>query len=258
MIAITVDCEQWNMPALRGKNVPENDNTDFSREGNEHLLEILKKFGIKATFFITGYFAEREERQVKKIVSQGHEIASHGYSHNYRVHPNIDLKEDVKKSKDVLEEITGLKIFGFRAPQLQFSFRLLKVLGKLGFKYDSSLHPALVPGFYNNSRYPLYPYKPFNLDIKEIPIAAMPYLRLPIGWIWLRNLGCWWTNIGIKLLLRNDIPAVIYVHSWEFTEIKSSNVPFYLIRNTGNKFRLEFTKFLNAFQHHDFVKLSEI
>ncbi|MDL1957227.1 MAG: polysaccharide deacetylase family protein [Candidatus Desulfofervidus auxilii] len=258
MIAITVDCEQWNMPALRGKDVTENNNTEFSKKGNEILLKILKAFNIKATFFITGFFAKREKKQVKYIASEGHEIASHGYLHNYRINPNIDLKKDILKSKEILEEITGLKVVGFRAPQLQFSFKLLKVLAELGFNYDSSLHPAWLPGFYNNIKYPLSPYKPFNLGIKEIPIGVVPHLRLPIGWLWLRNIGHWWTSIGIKLLLKKNIPVVIYVHSWEFTKIKSKYVPFYLTRNTGEKFCLEFIKLLERFKHYDFITLSEI
>lgn len=260
MIHITVDCEQWNMPELRGKNVPENNNTTFSKMGNERLLKILKKFNIKATFFVTGYFAEREPEQVKKICSEEHEIASHGYAHNYRlVGSNFNLKKDIQESKDILEEITGSDVPGFRAPQLQFSFKLLEILEEMGFTYDSSLHPVILPGFYNNRKYPLQPYKPYkSLNIIEIPLGVIPYLRQPIGWWWMRNFGVWWTNIGVRLSLKIDISPVIYVHSWEFAEIKSKNVPFHLIRKTGGKFCSEFSKFLDTFKNQNFSTLSNL
>ena len=83
-ICITIDCEEWNSPALRGKKDAEHNSTAYSRLGNERLLELFHKHNIKATFFITGYYAEHEPEDVKRIAQAGHEIACHGYEHHYR------------------------------------------------------------------------------------------------------------------------------------------------------------------------------
>lgn len=255
MIALTIDCEQWT-PLLR-EGIPQYNNVFYSQEGNEKLLKIFKKFDIKATFFVTGYFAEKYPKQVKKIYLQGHEIASHGYNHCYR-NNKINIEKDIKKSKNIIEGIIGEKIYGFRAPQAQYSLGLLKILKKLNFRYDSSLHPALVPGFYSNIIYPLNPFIPTNIGVKEIPIAVMPYLRCPIGWLWMRNFGAWWTNIGVKLLSKKNIIPVLYFHSWEFADISSKYLPFCYLRNTGDKFCNILSNFLKKHKNKKFITLSEL
>lgn len=256
MIALTVDCEQWVVPLLRGKNVAENNNVIFSKKGNEALLKIFDEFNIKATFFVTGYFAEKAPEQVREIMKGGHEIACHGYIHYYT--KNFDLKKDIKKSKEAIEKITGKKIAGFRAPQMRYSKELLRVLEDLDFKYDSSLHSAFIPGSYNNSKYPLKIHSFPGLTIKEIPASAMPYTRFPISWLWMRNIGEWWTALGTRMLLRKKITPNIYFHSWEFAKIKSKNAPFYITRNTGEKFCSTLKKYLKAFKKENFVTLSEL
>ena len=192
MIALTIDCEQWNPLTIRGKYAPDENNTRYSLEGNKKLLDILGRFNAKCTFFTTGYFAENEKDQTREI-SKKHEIASHGYNHFYRDNKNLDIFDDVKKSKDILEKITKKKIIGFRSPQAQFSLKLINVLDKLKFSYDSSLHPAHMPFYYDKANYPLTPFKPLAYSkIKEIPISVRPLTRLPISWLFMRNLGtCW-------------------------------------------------------------------
>ena len=255
MIALTIDCEQWT-PLLR-EGIPHYNNVSYSKEGNEKLLKIFDKLDIKATFFVTGFFAEKYPKQIKKVHYLGHEIASHGYDHCYR-NGKIDLEKDIRKSKNILEGIIGSKIYGFRAPQGQYSLKLLKNLNKLNFEYDSSLHPAFVPGFYNNTKYPIRPFAAHGTGIEEIPIGVMPYLRLPIGWVWMRNFGTWWTDIGVKLLLRKNIIPVLYFHSWEFANISSKYLPFYYLRNTGDKFCSILSNLLEKHKNQEFITLSEI
>jgi peptidoglycan/xylan/chitin deacetylase (PgdA/CDA1 family) len=255
MIALTIDCEQWNSPAIRGKEDPQNNNNKYSYEGNKNLLKILDKHGVKATFFVTGFFAEKEQKQVKEIFKK-HEIACHGYNHFYRGNNNLDLKNDVTKSKNIIEKIIGEKIIGFRAPQVQFSKELIEILEKLNFKYDSSIHSAYLPGFYNNKDKPL---KPFKIGkITEIPASASYKLRLPFSWIFARNFPLFYTIKIVKKLIKKGITPVIYFHSWEFTEIKSKTIPFYITRNTGKKFCEKFEKFLQEFKDENFVMMSEL
>ncbi|MBW2979903.1 polysaccharide deacetylase family protein [Candidatus Woesearchaeota archaeon] len=259
MIALTIDCEQWNSPYLRGKDVPENNKTSFSKKGNIQLLDIFRKHDIKTTFFVTGYYAERENAQVKEIRQAGHEIASHGYNHHYRGNGEFDIYRDIEKSKRILEKITHKKINGFRAPQLQFSYKLLSCLDKLGFEYDSSLHPTHLSGPRNAGAYPIQIHKPFkDLRIKEVPLAVTPKLRLPMGWLWMRLLGLNWTKIMVKSLLKRGITPNIYIHSWEFTKMKSRYAPPHFNWKTGDKFSSTLSKFIEHFNDQKFVALSEL
>ena len=257
MVSITVDCEEWNSPALRGKEDSDNNNTEFSRKGNEKLLELFAKNNVKATFFVTGFYAEREPESVRKIAEMGHEIACHGYEHHYRRRV-FDVLEDVKKGKEVIEKITGVVVKGFRAPQVQYSEKLLRVLDDVGFVYDSSLHPAFLPGYYNNKKFPLKIHHPIEgLKIKEIPVGVMPISRLPIVWMFMRNIGAWWTQLGVNGLLRRGVNPNIYVHSWEFTEMKSKHVPFYFTRKTGGDFLKILERFIVKNKKKGFKALLE-
>jgi hypothetical protein len=263
LIALTVDCEQF------GK-----ENTEFSKEGNIALLKVLQEANAKATFFVTGYFAEKEPEQVKEIHALGHEIASHGYCHSYRNNQELDLKQDILLSKKILNKTIGGKIAGFRSPQMQYSDLLLKTIGEAGFKYDSSLHPAIVPGFYWNFNKPLKPFyplkdkkvcrRPFSQGfcnskrLLEVPVAAMPLLRLPVNWYWMRNFGAWWPGLACRALLLRKINPVIYFHSWECTAVQcKGKMPGYT-RNTGKKFCNVLRKFLRNFKEQEFVTVSEL
>ncbi len=259
MVSITIDCEEWNSPYLRGKEDSDNFSTAFSREGNMALLALFAKHDIKATFFITGFFAQREPENVRQILKDGHEIACHGYEHHYR-NRSFDIEKDVIKAKEILEQITQKKIKGFRAPQATYSEELLRILDKCGFIYDSSLHPAYLPGYYNNRKAPLHIHKPLpNSSLLEIPVAVMPKTRLPIVWMFMRNIGVWWTQRGINALVKRKINPVIYVHSWEFVPLISKGVPFYFKRKTGEPFLKMLEKFiiLNKKRGQEFYRLDQ-
>jgi peptidoglycan/xylan/chitin deacetylase (PgdA/CDA1 family) len=256
-IAITIDCEEWNSPHIRGKKDKDHNNTSFSRLGNEALLKLFRKYNVKATFFVTGFYADHEPDSVKKLISEGHEVGAHGYEHHYRGR-EFDIEADVVKAKRTLERITGKKVLGFRAPQVQFSKRLLGALSKAGYMYDSSLHPAHLPGYYDHRKLPL---KIHQLgDITEIPVAVMPTSRWPVVWMFMRMLGKWWTQIAVEKLLRKKIVPNLYVHSWEFIKMRNRHVPFYFNARTGRSFLKTLEKFIvdNKKKGREFVKLGEL
>ncbi len=236
------------------------------------MLALFQKHGVKATFFITGFYAEREPADVRRIAAAGHEIAAHGYEHHYRgrvpagagitagADSNFNLRKDVQKAKEVLEGISGQPVKGFRAPQAQYSQHLLQVLEEAGYDYDSSLHPAYLPGYYNHRRQRLQMHMPPGRKIIEVPVAVMPRSRLPIVWMFMRNLGTWWTQRGVEALLRRGISPNLYFHSWEFTEMRCRQLPGYFTRNTGKKFLRMMEKFitLNKSRRREFVPLGDI
>jgi peptidoglycan/xylan/chitin deacetylase (PgdA/CDA1 family) len=258
MIALTIDCEQWNCPLLEGRETEENGKTSFSRKGNEVLLDLFAKHNIKATFFVTGYFAEKEPEQVKKMKEMGHEIACHGYNHFYRNNKNFDMKADIVKAKKILEKITGSAINGFRSPQMQYSEKLVKILSDLNFKYDASLHPCWIPGHYNNLNKPVKIFKPLkNSHIIEIP-ASVSSLRLPISWLFIRLFGINRVIAVCKNLLKKEMVPVIYLHSWEFIKMESKYVPFYYNFRTGKPFAKSIEKLICEFKNIPFTTLEKI
>jgi len=258
MIALTIDCEQWNCSLLEGKKVEENNDTSFSKRGNEVLLELLDKYNIKSTFFITGFFAEEEPAQVRLIKNKGHEIACHGYNHYYRGNKELNLREDIIKAKGILEKIIQEKIKGFRAPQLQYSKELIEILDDLGFKYDSSLHPLYLPGYYNHFGKPTEIFKPIKeSNIIEIPLSVSP-LRLPINWVFIRLFGINRVITSCKKLLKKEITPILHIHSWEFVEMKSKYVPFYYNYRTGNPFLKSIEKLILEFKNTPFVTLESL
>ena len=125
------------------------------------ILELLNTFKIKATFFILGWIAERSPQMVKEIQKEGHEIACHGYRHQlvYEIGPER-FREDITRSKRILEDIIGKEVIGYRAPSYSITKKSLwglNILAEEGFKYDSSIFPIIhdrygIPDF---SRFPV-------------------------------------------------------------------------------------------------------
>ena len=112
------------------------------------LLELFSKYNVKSTFFVVGYFAEKFPKLINEIQEGGHEIASHSFSHiDLRKTSKIEVEKDLIKSFDVLENVTGEKVIGFRAPFFSIDTSNSWVLGFLRkhVKYDSSIFPVKSP-----------------------------------------------------------------------------------------------------------------
>jgi peptidoglycan-N-acetylglucosamine deacetylase len=113
------------------------------KEGMPLLLDIYDKYNIKSTFFFTGYMAMEFPEVVKITVARGHEIGSHGYSHEvdqaFDVLPYNKQVEHLRKSKLLLEELSGQEVISFRAPALRINRNTAGALAESGFKIDSSV-----------------------------------------------------------------------------------------------------------------------
>ena len=177
------------------------------------LLDLFARAGITATFFVVGRDLEQPGHAalVREIVAAGHEVANHSYSHDYRLTARSmrDLRPDITRAHDLLSEVCGRAITGFRAPGYNVDRRVFRVLRDLDYRYDSSVFPC--PPYYaakaaviarlkltgSPSRSmlgsaqalvaPLEPYRcsgdPFTVDpggtLWEVPIAVLPVTRLP-------------------------------------------------------------------------------
>lgn len=143
----TIDTEDWYHANFEDGLFTNDGKMISTVEANvDRYLEIFSDNQVKATFFVLGFVAEEHPEMVRKIFKEGHEIASHGYAHQlvYKQTPQ-EFREDVYKSKVLLEDIIGEKVIGYRAPSWSIteqSLWALDILEYLGFQYSSSVFPT--------------------------------------------------------------------------------------------------------------------
>ena len=141
-ILITVDLEDWFQVENLRSSFPHStwESCEHRLEGPvSALLEVFDRHEVRCTFFVLGWLAERYPELIREIASNGHEIASHGYNHQLCTDLSAqELREDLQKSKILIEGITGKAVAGYRAPSFSITSELVKFLGDLGYNYDSS------------------------------------------------------------------------------------------------------------------------
>jgi len=191
----------------------------------DRILALLDERQIKGTFFVLGWVADHVPQLVKRIAAQGHEVACHGYSHEliYRQTPGV-FAEETRRSKRLLEDLTGLPVIGYRAASFSITPRSLWALDTLieeGFAYDSSIFPVRHDryGMPGASRTPGYVHAPSGGRIAEFPMstAAFGPLRIPVsGGGYFRLLPYWLTRNGLRdINEREGMPFTFYLHPWE-------------------------------------------
>jgi hypothetical protein len=195
---LTFDLEFWYNGEFLDKYLPERKNLETEEDrtelSTELILDFLKENQQRATFFVLGELAKKYSKLIKKIADDGHEVASHGYSHKpLQLLDKNFLTQEILASKEILESITGQQVNGFRAPNFSLNKKsswALDILKK-NFIYDSSIHP-------------LTPQK--NFGIKEFPpsLGGFYFRALPLGlYIFL-----------VKNFSKSKIP-ILYFHPHE-------------------------------------------
>jgi polysaccharide deacetylase family protein (PEP-CTERM system associated) len=186
------------------------------------ILDLLDSHGVKGTFFIVGWTAERYPNMVRNIADRGHEIGCHSYGHQkiYNLTPD-EFRQDTKKAKDILENITGLPIIGYRAPTYSItkkSLWALDILQELGFKWDSSIFPIHHDN-YGIPDAPRFAYKLADHDLIEYPISTALFLgrRIPVaGGGYFRIFPYWFVKMALRKINRQEQkPFIFYLHPWE-------------------------------------------
>ncbi len=150
---MSIDVEDWFQVENLRPAVDRERWDEYPRRvvGNtERVLDIFARTGTTATFFVLGWVAERHPELVRRINDAGHEVAGHGYAHRLIYEQSIDeFRADVVRAKEVLEEITGRPVYGYRAPSFSITAEALCVLAETGHTYDSSYFPALAHDRYS-------------------------------------------------------------------------------------------------------------
>jgi polysaccharide deacetylase family protein (PEP-CTERM system associated) len=199
-------------------------------ESTRWLMSQLDETGIKATFFVVGKIARHNPKLIRLLSSAGHEIASHGWDHQ-RLHnlTPASFREDVRRSKDALEQVTGQPVEGYRAPTFSVVRQTawaLDVLADLGIIYDSSVYPVV------HDRYgvPGAPRAPFLANggargLLEFPLATLRFMgmRIPIGGGgYFRLLPLALLERALRQVTRECSPpvAMLYFHPWEFDPLQ--------------------------------------
>lgn len=225
--ALTIDVEDYFQVAALAEAVDREDwsSMEYRVEKNtDQLLELLEQKDLRATFFTLGWVAERSPELVRRIQKAGHEVASHGYSHQlvYSQTPEL-FREETRKSKSILEDITGQPITGYRAASYSITAQsrwALDILCEEGFKWDSSIFPV------HHDRYgmPGTPHEPYRLktpnggELLEFPLSTCPIgsYRLPIaGGGYFRLYPYWLSRWGLGKINRAGQPFIFYLHPWE-------------------------------------------
>lgn len=253
MICLSFDIEEFDTPREYGSPIPLERQIEVSTRGTEKILEMLEGLGVRATFFCTAHFAEHRPRLIHRIVALGHELASHSYYHS-------KFEDgDLLKSRKMLEDISAVKIQGYRSPRMGAVD--CSALKAAGYDYDSSINPTYLPGRYNNLK---EPRSIFRKDgIIEIPSSVSSRLRIPLFWLSLHNLPLNLYKFLAEGAIKRDGYLNVYFHPWEFMDdcsFPSNRLPFYIRRNSGDKLIFRLSSLIVHFKEQGvrFGTLSEL
>jgi peptidoglycan/xylan/chitin deacetylase (PgdA/CDA1 family) len=239
-VMLSFDIEEFDVPHEYGASIPFEEQIRISAAGTNFILDILREANIKATFFSTVTFAANAQQVIQRIVSEGHELASHGWFHS-----SFENK-DLLASKEELTRISGREVKGFRMARMMEVDN--EAIRNAGYVYNSSLNPVYLPGRYNNFRSPRTVFVEDGLV--QLPASATPLLRIPLFWLSFHHLPLWFYKQACDRTMRRDGYLNIYFHPWEFTDLSDAalRLPWLIQKNSGADMVRRFQKLLKWMQ----------
>lgn len=221
----------WTYERYLGREFSRQEVDPVYSEGAINFLKIFREYSVKATFFIIGNDAAHPLHQqvIRRIVEEGHEIANHTMTHplNFNRLGHEVISDEIKRCDEILRDIIGAGIKGFRAPTFSINENMLKLLTSLGYLYDSSVVPSFVLPFnlmlahsllgrrfkkiagggFRFGMAPLTVYKPDEYkmhktgtgDLYEFPVSVVPFLRLPLHSTYVFMSGAWLFDLGFSI-----------------------------------------------------------
>jgi polysaccharide deacetylase family protein (PEP-CTERM system associated) len=221
LVAFTVDVEDWYQACV-DYGAPISERVLRNTDG---VLGLLDECRVKGTFFVQGRVAETFPQLVASLVSEGHEVQSHGYSHTplFELDRN-GLRDELERARKTLEDACGMPVSAFRAQDfsvLRGNLWAMDAIEEAGFTLDSSIFPIRTRR-YGISRWELAPHY-LTLDngtrILEVPVAVWELrgMRVPVaGGGYFRVLPRRLLEHGLRAIISSGRPAVVYCHPYEF------------------------------------------
>jgi hypothetical protein len=248
-ILLTFDLEEFDLPIEFGCPISAQDQINVTNNGLKRLTGLLSKFNIHATFFTTAFYAERNQELIKSL-SLDHEIASHSNQHS-------GFKQtDLSDSKLKIEAITGKQVYGFRMPRFQKID--MAVIKAAGYHYDSSVNPTFIPGRYNNFFTSRKMYLDISRNLIEIPVSVSPVIRFPLFWLSFKNISLPIYLQMCKLAIWKDTYLHLCFHPWEFDDLDSFDIPWYIKNISGKSYSERFEEMVEQLlEIADFSTLSD-
>ncbi len=223
--AMTVDVEDWFQVSAFESSI---DRADWERlpcrvEANvDRILSLFDEAGVRATFFTLGWVAERFPGMVRRIVAQGHELASHGWSHVRVTRQDPEtFREDVRRTRALLEDLGGVPVQGYRAASYSIGRDNLwawDVLAETGHRYSSSVVPVR-HDLYGMPDAPRFAFEAVPGRLLEIPVTTVRVAGRTVnfgggGWFRLFPYGV--TRAALRRVNRKEgRPCIFYFHPWE-------------------------------------------
>lgn len=272
---VTFDVEEWYSANYASVDISQFDGNSGHLEKNvDRLLEICAKHSIKATHFIVGDIATNKPHVVKKIHSAGHEVASHSYRHEmvYQMTPD-QFRGDLRISCDLLEQITGEKVLGYRAPSWSVKEENLpwfyEILHEQGILYSSSVFPGKtflygIPGFPETIHQPVI--DGVKQPVWEIPQTLFSFSGKKFGFsggFYMRALPGWFISQMVTAKNKEGKSVFLYLHPREIDPdsprlklpLMERFIHYYGVSGCEAKFEKLIGKFYGSFMRMgDFIK----
>jgi polysaccharide deacetylase family protein (PEP-CTERM system associated) len=223
--AMTVDVEDYFQVQAFANCIDRSDWDAFPRRVDLNTNRILEQFdaaGVKATFFTLGWVAQRFPCLIRRIVADGHELASHGWDHT-----RVDLQDpetfraDVRRTKALLEDTGGVPVIGYRAATFSIGVRSMwafPILQQEGYGYSSSINP-IRHDLYGVPDAPRVPFRPDPDGVVELPMTTVRLMgrNWPCsGGGYFRLLPTALYRAGLERVNRHERrPGIFYFHPWE-------------------------------------------
>ena len=222
--AMSVDVEDWfqveNLKPVIARSTWDTRERRVERN-TMRILELLGERRARGTFFILGWVAERHPALIRRIAEAGHEIASHGYGHDLLYNlTESEFRADVERSKKLLEDTTGERVVGYRAPSFSITDWAVSILQEMGFEYDSSVFPTVAHDRYGrlsgvDAGEPILELRP---GFHEVCISCLPLGNRGLPWGgggYFRMIPYLPWQAGVRRILGTGAPYVFYIHPWE-------------------------------------------
>ena len=187
----------------------------------DRILALLSETNVKATFFTLGWIAERYPELVRRVSQSGHELASHGFSHQRATEQGRDeFLADIRLAKAILEDISGHAVDGYRAPSFSVGPSnpwASECIGEAGYRYSSSVYP-IRHDHYGVPDAPRFAHET-SPGVLELPVATVRMFSAnwPAGGGgYFRLLPYTISRWSIRRINTVDRkPAMFYFHPWE-------------------------------------------